>query len=368
MSTTIGEFFLDIVVDAGKGEMTVGNLVKSMGDLEVASVGEIAVLAELASKLAQITDASIKSALGLHHYTAETGASTKALQEWESAARHTTVSAQTVEQSMLGISEQLEDIQRFGAGSNAPIRNLVNTLKDVNFSGLTPNKPEELLKRIRESPIFKRMSAADQFGVLRHAGLGDMLELMQMSQSRFLKYSKETVPMSDREVEKYRQIRDSVATIEAISANIKRLISDWASDKTIDFLKKTAEVLQLELDSLKSIREFFDKRKPGETITSRTSELAPAAAKEIPDVMGRLIRGAIWGALGSYPTLGEESVAPSSQRLIQPATNKSTTVNLRPVVNINGSGLNEHQLAEVAKKAFNHLLQEVAPQINVNPR
>ena len=54
--TSVGEFFLNINVDAGKGELTLSGLVTQMGELEVASVGEIAVLAELALKIAEVTE------------------------------------------------------------------------------------------------------------------------------------------------------------------------------------------------------------------------------------------------------------------------------------------------------------------------
>lgn len=365
MSTSIGEFFVDLVVDAGKGELTVGNLVKSMGELEVASVGEIAVLAELADKLAQITDAAIKSALGFHTYTAQTGASTKALQEWQSAARHTAAGADVVEPALLGISEQLEDIQRFGQGSHAPIRNLVETLKDVNFEGLDPKKPEELLRRIRESTTFKAMTAPDQFGILRHAGLADMLELLTMKQQDFLKYSKETTPMSEREIEKYQKIHNSMASIEAIAANIKRLIADWSSDAVISFLDKTAKTLQLELDSLAKIKEFFETRKTGETVTGRTKELLPAAKGELPGLFMNMIRAGLFGSTGFLlPQTVGAAVPPSSNYVAPTYTPRATAVNFNPTTNINGTSLNEHQLRGVVKGVFDDLLQQLPAQID----
>lgn len=366
MSTTIGELFIDLVVDAGKSELTVGNLVKSMGELEVASVGEIAVLAELASKLAQITDAQIKSALGLHQYTAETGASTQALQEWESAARHTAAGAGVVKPALLSISEQLEDIQRFGEGSHAPIRNLVNVLRDVSFSGLDPKHPEQLLERIRKSNIFQKMTPADQFGALRHAGLGDLLELEQMSQAKFLQYKKETVPMSDREIEKYRTIFDSMASIEAVAANIKRLIADWASDSTIAFLNKTLKLFQLELDSLKAIKEYYDNRKTGQSIISKTTPLAPEAVKDVGKDLWSMAKALIFLNTGYSMKSGsvENALSPASNRTPINYTPKSGSASMTNNWNINGSTFTVAQLKKVVRDEMTWLHQEIAPQVD----
>lgn len=359
--TTVGEFVLSLVVDAGKGEITVGNLVSKMGELEVASVGEIAVLGELATKLAEITDAAVKTALGLHEFEAKTGSNSEALQQWESAARHTAAGAGVVEKAFLGISEQLEDIQRFGL-TTGPIRNLVNTLKDVNFQGLSPAHPEELLKRIRDSAIFKKMSPADQFGILRHAGLGDMLELMQMSQKEFQKYSKETTPMSEREIEKYRKIHDSMATIEAIAANIKRLIADWASDATLAFLQKTADILKLELKSLQEIKDFMDKRKPGETAADRLKALAPEAKTEGSNLLRLLVDPSYREQV--LVRAKESAVAESALVGGGPEVSRNTQVSMRNTVNINGSKLTEEQLSHAVKKVFTEVIQELPAQID----
>lgn len=364
MSTSIGEFFIDLVVDAGKGELTVGNLVKSMGELEVASVGEIAVLAELANRLAQITDAAIRSALGFHEYEASVGGTSKALQEWQSAARHTTVSADTVRTSMMGISEQLEDIQRFGEASHAPIRNLVNTLRDVSFAGLTPKNPEELLKRIRQSHIFQGMNAADQFGVLRHAGLGGMLELMQMRQKDFDKYSKETTVMSEREIEKYNKIHDTMASIEAIAANIKRFIADWASDATIAFFEKVAKTLQLELDSLKEIRAYFDAKNAGETNQERALELAPEAVSETKSALWETLKAIVVGH--KVAPITADPVFLRNEGFAAP-THKTTNIKLAPVLNIHGSKLNKHELALAMQEALDRTIIGLPAQLNLGP-
>lgn len=359
----IGEFFVELLVDAGKGELTIGNLVKGMGALEVASVGEVAVLYQLATQLAKITDSAINSALGLHHYAAATGASTKALQEWQSAARHTTVSADQVEQAMLGISEQLEDIRDFGQVTG-PLKNLLEPLKGkMSFEGLTAEHPEEVLKRIRTA--MQGIPAARQEAILRHAGLGSMLELIQMSQKDFAKFSKEAGFQSEREIEKYRKIHSQFATIENTTIRIKNFIADWFSDTTLVALSKIGEILKTEYESLVQIRAYMDSRKPGETAVDRLKELKPEAKVEGLEVMRLLLDPEYRERLLTGLRENKDKMLQNAGQLPASPVNKKTEVHVTNKIIVQGTKHNASELMIAVQEGVSRAIQHAVVQSDI---
>lgn len=267
----IGEFVIDLFVDAAKGELTIGNLVKSMGALEVASVGQIAILAALADKLRDITVASINSALGFGEYSAATGASTTELQKWQAAAAHVGVSNEDIAASLGAISQGLAGLP---FGKSTPLLNLLEPLH-LSLAEFKNFKPEELLSKIRTNKFFQDMDAATQKLVLMEAGLGKMQRLLTkgeggISDKAFMQFQKDAGAMTTDQIHKWEKIHSAFVSVEQLSVRIGRAVAEWFSGPTFSFLMK-------EIQALREIADFLEEQKNfGATVKT----LAPAV-KEV---------------------------------------------------------------------------------------
>lgn len=233
----IGEFFISLFVDAGQGELTINNLVSSMGELEVASVGEVAILFELANKLAMMTDMSIKAAMGFHDYSVATGASTDALQKWQAAAAHVNISGEAVASTMEKISSNLAGIK---FGHPGQLANLIQPLR-MSLMGLDAEHPERLLERIRTSPEFQRMSQASQKYVLDQAGLGSLLAVLTrhhggVSDADFKRFVREAGAMPSSDIDKFVRIKSEFTSIWELTKRIQQVIASWTTGPLLDWL------------------------------------------------------------------------------------------------------------------------------------
>lgn len=261
----IGEFVIDLFVDAAKGELTIGNLVKSMGDLQVASVGEIAILTALADRLVAVTQASMKSAFGFEEYAASTGASTDALQKWQAAAKMVGISNEDVASSLGMISQGLAGLPY---GKQTPLLNLLHPL-GITLDELKSYTPEKLLERVRESPAFKKMGEAEQRLILSEAGLARMQRVLMkgehgVSDKEFAQFIRDAGVMSKRDIAEFGKMHKDFLTIEALATRIGRTVATWFSGPTITFLEKQISAMREIADFIESKEEKEDKRGIGE--------------------------------------------------------------------------------------------------------
>lgn len=250
----IGEFVIDLFVDAAKGELTIGELIKTMGALEVASVGEIAVLTALADKLVDVTKASMATAIGLEEYAAATGGSTEALEKWQAAGKMVGIENETIASSLIAISQGLVGIKKYGEA--APIMNLLHPLK-MSMEKYKESSPEQLLQGIRENALFQRMEAAEQRFVLGKAGLAGMQRILSkrdggISDKQFSQFIRDAGTMSHKDIKQFEAMHQGFLTIEALSKRIGLNISKWFSGDIMNFLKT-------EISALRVIADFTDK-------------------------------------------------------------------------------------------------------------
>lgn len=91
--------------------MTVGELVKSMSMLEVATVGELALLAKLADTLASMTEAAIGASVGLTKLTETRDIDAKSLQEWGQVAAEHAVARDDMSASLAGMAKEITKLQ-----------------------------------------------------------------------------------------------------------------------------------------------------------------------------------------------------------------------------------------------------------------
>lgn len=244
--TTIGEFVLNLVVDAGKGEMTVNGLVASMGELEVASVGEIAILFKLAQQLAELTDHAIKTSLGIEHVTSTTGMSTKSLQEWSNVAEFAGLSGKTMADTLAEISHNLSMGQYMGDYGGLKNLGVLLSKAHISLNEFKAEHPEELLKKIRDSKFFQGLTPAQQYTILSGSGLQGVLEVLQkkrISDTDFKKYVSEGPVLSDKEVKQYDAIYRQMTEIRHLTESIGLSISKWFGPGISEVLSKIVETL-----------------------------------------------------------------------------------------------------------------------------
>lgn len=370
----IGEFFISLFVDAGKGELTVGNLVQSMGALEVATVGEIAALFALANKLATITDLSIKSALGFEAYASATGASTKALQEWQAVGAHVGITGETVASSLAAISQGLVGLKKFG--ENSPLANLLQPLH-MSLEKYKNEKPEKLLEDIRNNPFFQQMDAATKVFVLQKAGIAGMLRALSkgeggVSDENFNRFISEAGAMPKSDIDRYQEINSQFVSVWEITKRIQQVIASW-------FSKELLTTLNFVVGALHTIAEFIDNRKKhtvagdiGKIVTSGQGgmeNLSNMPPEQAAGMAIKMISAYMKAALSSenslksfingplYDLLGPDEFNPKK-------TSPTFNINHNSVTNIHGATLGKNEMRDAIKDAHIAAWAPVIVQLN----
>ena len=147
----LGEFFLSIAVDATTGELTIKNLISSMGDLEAITVANIGVLFEMANALAQIVTSNISAALNLDKTTQSIDTSSEAIQRWQHVAKMTGLSGEveSVTQALKTATSWVEKLKLHGLAGLPP-----DAIKKLRFFGIDPMQlkdADDLMRKLRES-------------------------------------------------------------------------------------------------------------------------------------------------------------------------------------------------------------------------
>lgn len=233
----LGEFFIDLVVDSSSGELTVGNLVTKMGQLEAASVGAVGVLFELGAKLASFTDISIRSALGLERYATLTGNSTLELQKWQRVAEQAHVSGETVEKTFVGLSAALTEMRLTGGGGLLPLA----TRLGVDLSGKTEG---QILEAIRKSRKFQSLSAAERTFVLGKVGIDPMMaNVFKLTDAEFKKSEGMVEGMSEHGQEQFLNMATALSKISLMAKQLTIDVAEWDATAFLGTLEAITNTL-----------------------------------------------------------------------------------------------------------------------------
>lgn len=365
--TTIGEFAINLFVDAGKGELTIGNLVKSMGELEVASVGEIAVLATLANKLLSITMHTIAGSEALLNYTSITGASAETLQRWASAATHVGLKGQEVANVFQSMSHAIE----LGhiTGNYGALTNAVNFLPGFGQALLKAraDHPEDLLGFLRNSKEFQEMVSPKKEVLLSEMGIGVMQRALTqgaggISNKKFKIFSEESGVLSQGDIDKYHEMSDALTSFENTATRIGHIISKWFSDDTLAFLRLEADSLKVIADWMETVSvKGYAKRHAGDLDSIKSFMTAP-------DLYENFLKPLLWGKYidkKGYYENGELAPLPTNFNPI-PLRNSPVyedhTTHASIKVDIHGTHLNETQLAAAIHAGVKNAFQ---PSVNL---
>ena len=329
----IGEFVLDLFVDATKGELTVGNLIKSIGSLSVVSVGQIAILQALADRLVAVSQAAMHTAESLTQYASATGGSTEQLERWQAAGRMVGATNEDVASSLASITAGLTGLK---FGDSSPLLNLTKPLS-MSLKELKDYKPEQLLEKIRNNPFFKAMSSSEQRYVLDKAGLGRMHRLLTnreggISDKEFAQFAKDAGHMSKADVHQFEKMARQFQTIEDLANRIGLVVAGWFAPATMAFLQK-------EIQALREIADYLEKARPKEVGKMvLESAVNPDTYEDMLD--GKGILGALFRPKKfAYDLIKDfQPVKPSADAAAPAqAAPKSTTIHQSNTIKVDGS-------------------------------
>lgn len=296
----LGEFFIDLVVNAGSGELTVKNLISSMGELQAVTVGEIGVLYELGVRLAAITDASIKSALGLEDYASKTGESTVALQEWQAAAEKAHVSGSTVTGTFDKLSRSLTKYNKVGI-MEGPLKGAVAWL-GIDPSGKDVYKVmDEISNKLRsryKDQATRRYVVEDIMGFDPA-----MLRLLDKTAAERAKDAEGAYIMSEKQQKTFLEIEGEMINIQRAAALLGHTIADWAAPNLVTGLQYAMKII-------KEIEREFETHSG---IVGKVIDIGKMSASGL-GMLPQLVGEKSWGSLFKHGAQGIDEIDSMSRR------------------------------------------------------
>jgi hypothetical protein len=104
MSVKVGSFFIDLVVDAASGNLSVKQLVSALGELDVVSVGSVGIISKVTDTLYGMAKAAMGTAVELTTLRDIAGTDPKIVQQWEKAAARIGISTGTIARSIMAVN------------------------------------------------------------------------------------------------------------------------------------------------------------------------------------------------------------------------------------------------------------------------
>lgn len=330
----LGEFVVDLVVNAGQGELTVRNLVTSMGNLEVATFAQIGALWELATRLAAITDQSIKSAISLDLLSSKTGINTKEFQEWAAAGAKAGLAVEVVSHAFQALSAGMTQIRL-----NQP-SGLLKTLQmlQIDPRGRTlPQLLDEIGKQLRN-----RFGKDQEMKValLRQAGLPeDIIKLTDKTAKERAHDAEGAYIMTEKQIRKYEELHGALIDVRNSVANFGQYLSDNFADPLL-------VTLQTIVGTIKEIKKELSTGTGPAGAVGKTLGTFKSGA-------GEILKAAVTGGEEYQGTLGD-----FFRGFMQPST-KSEDQRLKNAVEAFGKSLEEtgdkNPKLPIGGKTFNNI-------------
>lgn len=227
--TGIGEFYISLLVEAASGQVTVGNLVQSFGELEIATLAEIGLLFELAVQLARITDAGIQASLGFAQFSMHTGLSAQELQKWQIVAAQSHASAEEVTGSVENLTKHLANL---AVGIPDAALGSLQQLGIAAFDSAGRLKTAfEILGEVRQRLGVVTGDAGQQERIL--AGLGisaNLRETMLLTEGQFQNLAATAHGMTLEQQKSLDEMRSHFINIHLIAKDIGIDIAGWIAD------------------------------------------------------------------------------------------------------------------------------------------
>lgn len=107
MGKKVGEFFIEMLVDAASGNLSVRQLVAGLGELSVGSVGAVGSVAKITDSLWGMAKAATGTAIELSELHDITGVDPGVAEKWELAAQRINVSGSSIVGAIKGVNAMM---------------------------------------------------------------------------------------------------------------------------------------------------------------------------------------------------------------------------------------------------------------------
>ncbi len=260
MATKVGELFVDLVIDAATGKMSVRQLVGALGDLQVSSVATVSGLTKIAEAFIDLAKSATDTAVSLTALHDIAGADPKVVQQWEKAAQSVTGHAGTIIKAITSVNEINKGLAT-GKGAPAELtyllglsaykkdaqgREVVKDAMDLMREMASPGSKYRSL-----SPLVQQSALGGVFG----AGNADDVFRVINAMSRGSFHPERFSAMNDRQVGELNQVRmkelQVVGELTGIFQHL--LVGGSAFARVLDTIDQKLQVLDKWLESKQGV-------------------------------------------------------------------------------------------------------------------
>lgn len=276
----LAEFFIDLVVNAAGGEMTVNGLVSSFGQLEVAGLGGIGMLTTFARKLADLTDQAMNTAQVFQMFETQTGRSAMGLQQWQLIAEQANVSADAVRNSILALERGMAEI-RMGRGNVAPFQILgVNPSGKDAFQVIT-----ELRQALKSVP-----DQATKVNLLQQMGIDPtMLQMLELTNQEMAEFAQTSTGMTQTQEKQFLRLRLSLVQFQQTLREAGYATASFFGPVTQSLLNDAIALMHFLGSGVAFVRSEFEKAPGAIRLMAAAVAVLAAAFFPITTAVGALI-------------------------------------------------------------------------------
>lgn len=215
----VGEFFIDMGINATPGATTLKDFLGTMGGLKMSTLSAVGALGTIGMFLSNTVDMTSNASVAFQKFGNQTGLSTQELQNWQIAAKQANVDANTIAGGIFNLQMNLAALAR-GEGNISPFQKLLVSPEGGAF---------KVLDALRERRKF--MDPAQFTGLISQLGLSpewvNVLKLSNEEYKKFMETAKGLSPQAISDVLKMTEswnklglkIRDARLQIGSFLAN-----------------------------------------------------------------------------------------------------------------------------------------------------
>lgn len=173
----VGEFFVDMGINATAGATTLKDFIGSMGRMRLSTLSTIGALGTVGSYIMGIVDQSSNAAVSFQKFSNQTGLSSQELQRWQIVAKQANVSAGDIAGSIQNLQSKLATIRLTGQG-----------VKPFQILGISPlGNAFDILTKLRQK--MGQVSPDVFTNLIQEMGLSpDMVNVLKLSDQEFANF------------------------------------------------------------------------------------------------------------------------------------------------------------------------------------
>ena len=201
----VGEFFVELGVDATTGNLSVRDMIQSFGDLDAATLGYAGALVLFLKRMSDVTQAAMDMAVGFSMFEAQTGLSAQTLQKWHIVGEQVNVDVQAITSSVQNLQRNMAEI-RLGRGNIAPFQLLGIDPRSDPFAVL-----EQLRHRLRGMDRAMGVNLMSQMGIDP-----SLVKILQLTNKEFTKFMQTARGLTGTQARDFESLRMALNRVRLI--------------------------------------------------------------------------------------------------------------------------------------------------------